>query len=104
MFRFVNSDPVLVEAHARTEQAMRELELAIRAAFERYDRIADRLEDFDRQLRAARVTCHAEPLGNGDNTAGEPARAVGADQSQGATRHGGPRSRPRIFSRLPARA
>src|SRR5437667_8282505 len=60
MYRLVKSDPALIEAHARTQQAMMELERAIREAFEWCDRLADRLEGFDRRLQAARVTCHAE--------------------------------------------
>jgi hypothetical protein len=103
MFRYVNSDPVLVEAHARTQEAMYELERAIREAFERYDRLADRLEDFDRRLQAARVKCHAEPLSNGPNTARESA-SVAREPSQGAIRRGGYGSRPRAFSKRPAPA
>jgi hypothetical protein len=105
MFRFVNSDPALVEAHARTQQAMHELELGIREAFERYDQLADRLEGFDRRLQAARVKCHAEPLSNdGYHTRPEPARAAGTDQSPGSTTRGAYGSNKRTLSKLPAPA
>jgi hypothetical protein len=104
MFRFVNSDPALVEAHARTQEAMRELELAIRAAFERYDQLAHRLEGFDGRLQAARVRCHAEPVGNGYKVGNEPARVAGADPNQESLSHGGHEPRARTFSKLPAPA
>jgi hypothetical protein len=100
MFRYVNSDPALVEAHARTHQAMYELELAIREAFGRYDQLARRLKDFDRRLQAARLKCHAEPLGNGYTTTRTSASVVGADQSHGSATPGVNGSRKRTLSKL----
>jgi hypothetical protein len=104
MFRFVKSNPALVEAHARTQQAMNELERAVKEAFERYDQLASRLEAFDARLGAARVKCHAEPIGDRPRTARESGDVRQRDRSQDATSRGGRSSRPRTFSRLPARA
>jgi hypothetical protein len=104
MYRFVNSSPALIEAHARTQQAMIELELAIREAFERCDRLADRLEGFDRRLQAARVTCHAQPLSHGYEPLPEPARATSTDQGHGSSTRGIHGSRKRGLSKLPAPA
>ena len=76
MFRLATGDSTLVEMHVRTEQAMLELGVAIREAFERYDQLADRLEGFDRRLQAARVECHAGPLSSGYEASPQPVRAA----------------------------
>jgi hypothetical protein len=104
MYRFVNSSPALIEAHARTQQAMIELERAIREAFEWCDQLADRLEGFDRRLQAARVTCHAEPLSNGSEPLTEPAHAASTDQRHGSSTRGFHPSREGGLSKLPAAA
>jgi hypothetical protein len=50
MFRYVKSTPALVEAHARTQEAMYELDRAITDAFEHYDQLARRLDSFDTRV------------------------------------------------------
>jgi hypothetical protein len=85
MYRYYKHDPDLEEAHARTQEAMHELDAAIAEAFGRYDQLVKRLDAFDAHLRAARVKCHVEPIGDRQSALDSGSRR---DRAQAATTRG----------------
>jgi hypothetical protein len=55
MFRFVRSNPALVEAHVEAERARHELDASIGAAFARWEELESRLRAFDERLDRSRA-------------------------------------------------
>jgi hypothetical protein len=73
MLRFTKTDQAVFDAHASTQEAMRELECTINDAFEQLDVLVERLQVFDRRLQNLRgKLCRPEAPAGARNGSARP--------------------------------